>query len=83
MIKHILKKILEKSRQDPTNIHSNLEERCPNRQCIRLDVLFEDLVYVWCEPIPYLRLFLDRPVLGSLESHVSQNRCGIERMLTT
>lgn len=79
MVKHILKKILKESLSDPIHAYPNLEERCPDRQCIRLDVPFEDLVYVRHEPIPYLRLFFYRPVLGRLKGNKSlENRCDVE-----
>lgn len=56
--------ILEIPPPGQNRIHSHLEERSPNWERIGLDVLFEYLVDVWGEPVPYLRLFLDRPVLG-------------------
>jgi len=84
VIKHILDKILEKSRQDQTHIPSNLKERRPNRQSIRLNVLFEDRAHVWCEPTPCLRLFFNGPVFGSLEVRVGhKNRREMTRTPTT
>lgn len=56
------KKYLEKLRPGKNRIYPNFEERRPNGKRVRLDVLFEDLVDVRREPIPNLRLFLDRPV---------------------
>lgn len=65
MVKHILKKFL-RSRDGETRIRPNLEERRPNGKRIRLDVLFQDFVDIWREPVPYLGLLLHRPMLRGL-----------------